>query len=311
MMKSTVIARPLERMPYLDLNIAIAKNWSPSVDFFISIVHAKMSSQFEEYPEAPNIVILPAKTISHTMKPSLPKKELNRPYLFFVLCNTRTWHQHFKYKGALKEMQVLVQHGSASHPADISQRYKNVMRSQHTCAGKSPSYSQSPRWGQCEAAIKACPWQGRGCAGVPPQHSAPVSTYCPKPSEAGGLGPVRGTRCVPLPAQGKAESIQTKASSWKGKLLLPPGQYFTEQFAILPSQETFLRAETCPFPVIQCRNNDFSSELGGSVSCAWLWSRIGVWQSGQHTPELPSLHPATTSDHIMLSGGTVILNAVL
>lgn len=74
MMMSTVIAKLLERMPYLDLKVAIAKNWSPSEDFFISIVHVKMSSQFEEYPEAPNIVILPAKIISHTIKPALPKQ---------------------------------------------------------------------------------------------------------------------------------------------------------------------------------------------------------------------------------------------
>lgn len=67
MMKLTVIARPLERMPYLDLKVAIAKNYSPSVDFFISIVHVKMSSQFEEYPEALNIVILPAEIIGHIL----------------------------------------------------------------------------------------------------------------------------------------------------------------------------------------------------------------------------------------------------
>ena len=113
------------------------------MDFFITIVHMKMSSQFEEYLEAPNIVILPAKIISHTIKLALPKKA---EWTVSVLCalQYQDGHQHFKYKGVLKEMQVLVQHGSASHPTDISQRYKNVMCSQHTCAGKSPSYSQSP-----------------------------------------------------------------------------------------------------------------------------------------------------------------------
>lgn len=164
------------------------------------------------------------------------------------------------------------------------------MRSQHTCAGKCPSYSQSLCWDQCEAAIKACPWQGRRCAGVPRQHSAPVSTYYPKSHESRGLGPTRGMCCVPPPAQGKAESIWTKASSWKGKLLSPPEQHFTEMFAIPPSQGTSQRAESCPSPVIQCRNNDFSSEFGGNVSCAWLWNSTWAWQSGQRTPELPSLH---------------------
>lgn len=89
------------------------------MDFFISIVHVKTSSQFEEYPEALNIVILPAKVISHTIKPALPKKA---EQTISVLCVPQCGHQHFKYKGALKEMRVLVQHGSASHPTDISLR---------------------------------------------------------------------------------------------------------------------------------------------------------------------------------------------
>lgn len=44
------------------------------MDFFISIVLVRMSNQFEEYPEAPNIVFHPAKVISHTIKLALPRK---------------------------------------------------------------------------------------------------------------------------------------------------------------------------------------------------------------------------------------------
>jgi len=102
-----------------------------------------MSSQFEEYPEASNIVILPAKIISQRIKLALPKKA---EWTISVLCarQYQDGHQHLQYKGALKEMRVLVQHGSARHPADISQRYENAIRSQHTCAGRSPGYSQGP-----------------------------------------------------------------------------------------------------------------------------------------------------------------------
>lgn len=44
------------------------------MDLFISIVHVKMSSQLEDYPEAPNTVTLPAKIINHTIKPVLQKE---------------------------------------------------------------------------------------------------------------------------------------------------------------------------------------------------------------------------------------------
>lgn len=77
------------------------------MDFFISIVHVKMSSQFEEYPEAPNTVILPAKIIGRTIKPALPKKA-ERTISVLRALQYQDGQQHFKYKVALKEMRVLV-----------------------------------------------------------------------------------------------------------------------------------------------------------------------------------------------------------
>lgn len=154
-----------------------------------------------------------------------------------MLCNTRTDTNTSSTMVCPKRCKCLFnKHGSSSHLTGISQRYKTMRCSQHTCAGKSPSYSQSLRWDQCEAAIKTCPWQGRGCAGVSRQYSTRVSTYRPKSHQSRCLGPTRGMCCVPLPAQGKTEPVQTKTSSWKGKLLPPPGQHFTEKFAMPPSQ---------------------------------------------------------------------------
>lgn len=115
---------------------------------------------------------------------------------------------------------------------------------------------------------KPCPQQGRGCGGTSRWCSAPGSHAAQSPTSLGASR--EGAVCLYQPR--------------------------VEPLAIPPSQGTFLRAESCPSRVIWCRNTDFSSQFGGSVSCARLQSQTGAWQSGQCTPELPTLHPATTSN---------------
>ena len=136
-------------------------------------------------------------------------------------------------------------------------------------AANTPVLAEAPAIHKALAEIgvssdKSVPLAGQECLALPAQHVTehivPQSPAGPKPTQA--------TCCVPLAAHGKA--IQTKASSWKGKLLPPPGQRSTEKFAIPPSHGTFQRAESCPSPVIQCRNNDFTSEFRGNMSHGWL-----------------------------------------
>lgn len=175
------------------------------MDFFISIVHVNMSRQFEEYLEAQTLqFLLPKLWVAQQNQPCQWK--LIQPYPFFVLCDTRTDTdtlstkarskrcKHFLFNtGVLVILQVLVRDTKTWCTANTP------------VAGKRPSYSQSPGWDQCEGWNRA--------AGAQEHVISTLSTYCPKPRLPGGLGPPQGMWCLPLPARGKAESIQTKASS--------------------------------------------------------------------------------------------------